>query len=114
MYIACVTLEQEHPRKSMIRCQRHTPGLLQRSPYTDCTQNECTTAVTTFATLGGPIVFWNAPGPGGASLCCFPNGNPLPGVQADHTRSTASDLDNFAADDMAGDTGNTDVPWLVE
>ena len=73
-----------------------------------------TAAVTTFTTLGGPIVFQNAPGPcRRASLCRFPNGSPLPGVQADHTRNTASDLDNFTADDLAGDTGNTDVLWLV-
>ena len=74
---------------------------------------DCTAAVTTLTILGGPIVFRNAPGPGGASLCRFPNGNPLPGVQADHTSNTSSDLDNFAADDLAGDTGNTNVPWLV-
>ena len=39
--IACVTLRQEHPRKSIIQdcSQGHTPGLLQRSTYVDCTQN---------------------------------------------------------------------------
>ena len=72
-----------------------------------------TAAVITFTTLGGPIAFRNAPGPCGTSPCRFPTGNPLPGVQTGHARNTALDLDNSAANALAGGNDNTDVPRLI-